>query len=99
MNATFEIFLDTTDDKEVVWWADTDDISGFTAVASSLMELRTLVEEAVALYLDADTVVALRLVAEVPEADSENEPVEIPKELRANLFVAPLVRQTVVTVS
>ncbi len=39
------------------WWADSSDAPGFTAVADSLSELRSLAREGVRLFLEEDVVV------------------------------------------
>ncbi|MFV2063473.1 MAG: type II toxin-antitoxin system HicA family toxin [Chloroflexota bacterium] len=99
MNAIFRVHIESGI-SEVVWWADTDAIPGFSAAADSLRELRALIDEAAAQHLDPDAVVALELIASVPEPDSQNEPAEIPEELLTlPPFVPESVRsQTIVTV-
>ncbi|HEY9310226.1 MAG TPA: type II toxin-antitoxin system HicB family antitoxin [Microbacterium sp.] len=38
------------------WWAESDDLDGFTAVGSTLEETRTLVRDGVDFYLEGETV-------------------------------------------
>ena len=38
--------------EETTWWAESDDLPGFTAVADSISELQSLTYEGVSFYLD-----------------------------------------------
>lgn len=62
MTVTFAIHLEQARDG-VVWWAESEDARGLTAAADSLVELRRLIEEAVALHLGAGVETRLELVA------------------------------------
>jgi predicted RNase H-like HicB family nuclease len=70
MNATFSIHLEPTD-TDVVWWAESDDLPGFSGAASTLRELRGLIEEAVRLHLADEAEIALELVAEPLSSNPE----------------------------
>jgi len=61
MNVTFAIHLEPAD-QDVVWWAETDGLPGFSAAAPTLRELRTLIEEAVRLHLGTDAEIGLELI-------------------------------------
>jgi predicted RNase H-like HicB family nuclease len=97
MNATFQVHMDLGT-SEIIWWADTEAIPGFSAAADSLKDLRVLIDEAAVTHLGAGTTVALELVADVPVPESENEPPERSEDPRPGLFDGSEVRQTIVMV-
>jgi predicted RNase H-like HicB family nuclease len=70
MNVTFAIHLEPAD-QDVVWWAETDGLPGFSAAAPTLRELRTLIEEAVRLHLGTDAEIGLELITEVPASNAD----------------------------
>jgi predicted RNase H-like HicB family nuclease len=64
------------DSRDVLWWADSPEIDGWTAGAKTLSELTTIAEEGIRFYLDTE-VLTLTYVMERQPSLSEG-----PKELK-----------------
>jgi predicted RNase H-like HicB family nuclease len=79
MNISFAIHLEPTD-TDVVWWAESEGMPGWSATAPTLRELRTLIEEAVRLYISDEVEIAMELVPDLPDAPGlpEGAPVASP---------------------
>ena len=71
MNVAMNIHMELADD-DIVWWAETEAVPGLSVAAPTLRELRALIDEAVARYVDHSVVLSLELVADVAGADSES---------------------------
>ena|SRR5271157_4215150 len=69
MNVTFAIYLEATDDNEVVWWAEADALPGLSVAAPTLRELRRLIEEAVRMRV-GDAEISLELAANLPPSET-----------------------------
>jgi predicted RNase H-like HicB family nuclease len=67
MNVSFAIHLEPTE-TDVVWWAESGGMPGWSATAPTLRELRTLIEEAVRLYISEEVEIAMGLVPDLPDA-------------------------------
>ena len=64
------LHLEATDDGGVAWWAESDDVPGFTAAAPELVELRRRVRAALADEFPAGVDYSEELVTTDPVAAS-----------------------------
>lgn len=80
--ATLIIHLDIAD-GEVVWWAESPEAPGFTAVAGSLAELRDLAQTGLCGFFSSPVRVTERLVGNEVQTDPSGRQVRIAKELVA----------------
>ena len=67
MTASFTIHIEMAE-TDVVWWAETADVAGLSVAAPTLMGLRRLISESVALHLGPEVDIALILSPD--EADT-----------------------------
>ena len=66
MKAEFQVHVEPTE-RGLGWWARTEAVDGLSVAASSLSELRALIDEAVAEHLGPEAEVELKLVVDEPE--------------------------------
>lgn len=96
MNVTFAIHLDPTD-RDIVWWAETENLPGLSVAAPTLRELRTLIEQAVSLHI-GEAAINLVLVTDDapsnPETSVKDAPFAVPA---TELSDGPRVRMTPTT--
>jgi predicted RNase H-like HicB family nuclease len=68
MSVTVAIHLDPTE-SDVVWWAESADLPGFSAAAPTLRDLRKLIDEAVSMEV-GEAEIDLQLVGEEPAREA-----------------------------
>jgi predicted RNase H-like HicB family nuclease len=71
MRITLTVHREPTDDG-ICWWAETNDIPGFTAVANTMDELTTVCREAIKEISDLDGLKVTQTVYEMPAETHEN---------------------------
>ena len=76
MSVTFYIHLEPVE-RDVVWWAETDAVPGLSVAASTLRELRTLIDEAVRRHLGHEAEASLELVADEAQAAADRDLAEL----------------------
>ena len=64
---------------DLVWWAESDSIPGWSAAADSLMGLRELIDAAVATQLSSPRELYLDLVVDDPDSDATPAGIEAPR--------------------
>jgi predicted RNase H-like HicB family nuclease len=87
VNITLKIHLEPTGALEdgFVWWAESDDLPGFSAAADHLAELVSNAKSAIAELLGADAVIVQQMVFD----DDQSERPPVPS---AEPFTAPAVQ-------
>lgn len=93
MNITFYVHMEPVE-HDIAWWAEAEALPGLSVAASTLRELRVLIEEAVQQQAGQDSEISLELVAESAESDSNAHALPGTPEADLQVSATPHVRRT-----